>query len=38
LLFAVIAFFLYRPRVSAYFRDMREGTARQPRKDDTPVT
>jgi hypothetical protein len=37
LLFAVIAFFLYRPRVSAYFRDMRAGTAHQPRKDDTPV-
>jgi hypothetical protein len=25
LLFAVIAYFLYRPRVSAYFRDMRAG-------------
>lgn len=37
LLFAVIAYFLNRPRVSAYFRDMRAGTARQPRKDDTPV-
>jgi hypothetical protein len=37
LLFAVIAYFLYRPRVSAYFRDMRAGTARQPRKDNTPV-
>ena len=37
LLFAVIAYFLYRPRVSAYFRDMRAGTARQPRKDDTPA-
>ena len=37
LLFAVIAYFLYRPRVSAYFRDMRAGTAHQPRKDDTPI-
>jgi hypothetical protein len=37
LLFAVIAYFLYRPRVSAYFRDMRAGAARQPGKDDTPV-
>jgi hypothetical protein len=37
LLFAVIAFFLYRPRVSAYFRDTGEGTARPPGKDDTPV-
>jgi hypothetical protein len=37
LLLGVIAFFLYRPRVSAYFRDMRAGTAHQPRKDDTPV-
>ena len=37
LLLAVIAYFLYRPRVSAYFRDMRAGTAHQPRKDDTPV-
>jgi Ca2+/Na+ antiporter len=37
LLFAVIVYFLYRPRVSAYFRDMRAGTAHQPRKDDTPV-
>jgi hypothetical protein len=37
LLLAVIAYFLYRPRVSAYFLDMRAGAARQPRKDDTPV-
>ena len=37
LLFAVIAYFLYRPRVSAYFRDARAGAARPPRKDDTPV-
>lgn len=37
LLFAVIAYFLYRPRVSAYFRDMRAGAARQPGKNDTPV-
>ncbi len=37
LLFAVIAYFLYRPRVSAYFRDMRAGAARQQGKDDKPV-
>ena len=37
LLLGVIAFFLYRPRVSAYFRDMRAGTAHQRRKDDTPI-
>ena len=37
LLFAVIAYFLYRPRVSAYFRDTRAGAARQQGKDDTPV-
>jgi hypothetical protein len=37
LLFAVIAYFLYRPRVSAYFRDMRAEAARQQGKDDTPV-
>ena len=37
LLFAVIAYFLYRPRVSAYFGDARSGAARPPRKDDTPV-
>jgi hypothetical protein len=36
LLFAVIAYFLYRPRVSAYFRDT--GAGRPPRKDDTPVS
>jgi hypothetical protein len=37
LLFAVIAYLLYRPRVSAYFRDRRAGTAHQPGNDDTPV-
>ena len=37
LLFAVIAFFLYRPRVSAYFLGTRAVTANPPGKDDTPV-
>ena len=37
LLFAVIAYFLYRPRVSAYFRDSRAGAAHPPGKDDTPA-
>jgi hypothetical protein len=37
LLFAVIAFFLYRPRVSAYFRDARAGAASPPGKDDKPA-
>lgn len=37
LLFAIIAYFLYRPRVSAYFRDTKAGAAQSPGKDDTPV-
>jgi uncharacterized membrane protein HdeD (DUF308 family) len=37
LLFAVIAFFLFRPRVSAYFRAARASHANPQRKDDTPV-
>jgi hypothetical protein len=37
LLFAVITYFLYRPRVSAYFREKRAGAAAPPRKDDAPV-
>ena len=37
LLFAVIAYFLYRPRVSAYFRDKRAGAAHPPSKDDIPL-
>ena len=38
LLFAAIAYFLYRPRVSAYFRDMRASPANPPGKDDTHVS
>jgi hypothetical protein len=38
LLFAVVAYFLYRPRVSAYFRDAIASAARPPGKDDRPVT
>jgi len=37
LLLAVVAYFLFRPRVSAYFRDARAGDAPPPGKDDTPV-
>ena len=37
LLFAVIAYFLYRPRVSAYFRDARAEPARQPSKGGGPA-
>lgn len=37
LLFAVIAYFLYRPRVSAYFRDTGAGAGRPPKKDGAPV-
>ncbi|HKQ76253.1 MAG TPA: hypothetical protein VJ810_21340 [Blastocatellia bacterium] len=37
LLLALIAYFLYRPRVSAYFRDAGVNSANPQRKDDTPA-
>ena len=37
LLFVVIAYFLFRPRVSAYFGTREQGSANPPGKDDTHV-
>jgi hypothetical protein len=37
LLLAIIGYFLYRPRVSAYFQDARAGPARPPGKDETSM-
>ena len=37
LLFAVVAWFLFRPRASAYFRGTRAEPAQIPKTDDTPV-
>ena len=36
-LFAVVAYFLFRPQASAYFRTAKAEAAQMPKIDDTPV-